>query len=167
LTDLDDAEEINRLKDQLRQQEGEISQMRRALEPNHQAHGGEPEDDGYPRPEMFVVPTIYSLFAFADIFALRNATPPARALHGVTRTQSGSFISTLSKRPTPEPSTPGPMDDRAFDDNMTHGREEGGTIAMQEDGPSHTLATPVITTVIPIVDMPNQDKVCRCPNFSV
>jgi hypothetical protein len=62
------------------------------------------------------------------------------------------------------------VDDGAFDDNMTHGHEEGRNNAMQEDGrhPSYSLATPVISPVIPTVDLLDQetqgsvDKVCGC-----
>lgn len=131
LTDLDedDAKDITHLKERLEQQEGEISELRRALaESKRQAHRSEPQSDRFPRLEI-------------------DATPlPARTLHGVTRTQSGSFISTLSKQPTPEPSTPGPIDDRAFD--MTYG-PEGGNIAIQEY--DHR------SSVIPVDDMGDHD----------
>jgi hypothetical protein len=155
LTDLDDAEEIIRLKDRLEQQEGEISQLRRALaDTNRQTHRGECR-----RLETCAI-YVTPLFSSTNIFIKRDVAPlPTRGLQGVTRTQSGSFISSLSKRPTPEPSTPGPMDDPAFDDHMTHDWAEGGNIGMQTDhrGRSHTLTTPTITSVIPAVDLLNGD----------
>lgn len=77
MTDLseDDAEEISRLKDQLEQQEGEISELRRALaEAKDQTHRDEPRDDRFPRREMYVIPTLRLPCGFVDIFTLGMQT---------------------------------------------------------------------------------------------
>jgi len=107
-----------------------------------------------------------------DIFFDRDVTPTCamvlpRPAHSVTRTQSGSFISPLSKRPTPELSTPGPMDDR--DENITYEHEGRGDVAMQDNRrPSYSLATPAISPVIPTIDMPEdtQDPVHKVRTYS-
>lgn len=162
LTDLDedDGEEITRLKDQLKQREDEISQMHRALAQAKQpTRVTETDDDISPRREMYVLQHgALSLFVHGHYFC-RYAPPLApRAPRGVTRTQSGSFISTLSKRPTPEPSTPGPVDHYLFDDYLTDGHDErAGNFARQEDDrPAYSLATPFESPVIPTADRPGQ-----------
>lgn len=78
LTDLDedDAKDITHLKERLEQQEGEISELRRALaESKRQAHRSEPQSDRFPRLETCVIPALRRRFVFLDIFAVVMQPP--------------------------------------------------------------------------------------------
>ncbi|PPQ86693.1 hypothetical protein CVT25_006768 [Psilocybe cyanescens] len=91
LTDLDDEEEVQnaQLREELKEREEEIEQMRRELSAARAARHGTVTDDEDNE---------------------RDPTPVALPSHvypkGLTRTQSGSYISNLSKQPTPAPSSP-------------------------------------------------------------
>ncbi|RDB30647.1 hypothetical protein Hypma_005764 [Hypsizygus marmoreus] len=140
LTDLDEDEfsETNRLKAELQQRKAEVEQLRRELAV---AKGQAQLDEARAgTPYRFSTPETTDL-AFSSLIRPASGVPTrSRPLLGVTRTQSGSFISNLSKQPTPAPSSPGAglVDDQIFDGVASrHGNDDTGVFDMQEDTNGH------------------------------
>ncbi|KAH9478769.1 hypothetical protein JR316_0009230 [Psilocybe cubensis] len=122
LTDLDNEEQVEnaQLREELKEREEEIEQMRRELSAARAARYRALNDDRENEPDISFSPLIPD--ATSEVNHVTSPRAPATALSrvypkGLTRTQSGSCISNISKQPTPAPSSPDD-DLPIYDDNM-------------------------------------------------
>ncbi|OJT15347.1 hypothetical protein TRAPUB_8092 [Trametes pubescens] len=118
------AEELSVLQEELSNREKEVAVLREELA---RLKDQPPTDDrrvtvGTPTSMVTPPPTNPSLPSSSGRTA--TSTRSRLAMHGVTRTLSGSLISNISKQPTPEPSDVGSqrseddIDELVFDDSM-------------------------------------------------
>jgi len=127
LTDLDDEEELEKLRGELKERGLEIAALRNELAGMKQREEQQQQAENRTR---FATPatTMYAFSKFnedvTDMFSVCSHNHPG----GLVRTQSGSFISRVSKHPTPAPSSPGrdaESDERLTDvDAMDLGHHE-------------------------------------------
>ncbi|KAF5375723.1 hypothetical protein D9615_009351 [Tricholomella constricta] len=106
LTDFgdDDAEEINQLRQELKERKEEIERIRRELaEAKGEARLSVSQ---YGSPHRLPTPNIDDA-PTSSMRPIRSVPTQSMPLNAITRTQSGSLISLVSKQPTPAPSSPG------------------------------------------------------------
>ncbi|KAI0676623.1 hypothetical protein C8Q78DRAFT_960923 [Trametes maxima] len=146
------AEEVTVLQEELSDREKEVASLREELS---QLRDRPPQADdprvtvGTSTAMLTPPPTNVSLPSSSSQTA--TGARSRLAVHAVTRTLSGSLISNLSKRPTPEPSDVGSqgteIDELAFDNGMGEASISSAFPEVNEDAfsrppVSHGLATP-------------------------
>ncbi|EPQ52047.1 hypothetical protein GLOTRDRAFT_140511 [Gloeophyllum trabeum ATCC 11539] len=133
----EETEESRRLREELRAKEQEIEAVRKELDEVKSAsaaigaamHGDSISRAASPGPSFIPEPPRADTPPVSSVSAYRP-----RAMDGLVRTQSGSFISQLSKQPTPAPSTSGtPEPEPAYDSTSMTYDDEGDTLVPEPD----------------------------------
>ncbi|KAI0716309.1 hypothetical protein C8Q76DRAFT_617655, partial [Earliella scabrosa] len=142
-----DEEEIEALRDELKSRQQEVEELRDEVA---RLKDNQPTARRVTIGTRLLTPPPTNPSESSTPTTVRRATnlrAPASA-HGITRTLSGSLISNLTKRPTPEPSDPGSHDveieGMIFDDDATLSPAcpEGNDDMFQAYSNDHGLETP-------------------------